>query len=377
MILSALGVINNLGDSKRSVFDDAVSGNQDKLRENPLFSGKYTGNVTVELPRIEDEKYNFRTNQLLLHCFYQIESEWIRISSEYSLSRIGVIIGSNNTGMETALDKVDKVPLEKFRNEWLEAGAPADFLKEVSKASGPGYGISAACSSSAKAFAAARNFIEKDVCDAVLVGGTDDLFSPTIRGFGALGAYSKGKTNPFSQNRDGINIGEGAALFIMEKKGDGVKLIGVGESSDAYHITSPDPEGRGAILSMRRALEDAKLKSDQIDYINLHGTGTFQNDLMETKAVNEVFPDKHVLCASTKSLTGHLLGAAGAVESAFCWLMLSDYNSDHQLIPHIYDGVDMENPLNFAKKGTSKPIKYCLSNSFAFGGSNASVILGI
>lgn len=384
MILSALGIINNLGDSKENVLFNAISGNQDKLIENHLFPDKtiYTGDVTSELPSIINETYNFRANQLLLHCFYQIETGWSTITSKYKLSRIGIVLGSNNAGIEKFENYfgdyfINGVLPKKLKTEWLENGTLVDFLKEVTKAKGPGYGISTACSSSAKAFAVARNFIEQDICDAVLVGGVDDLCSFTIRGFNALGAYSKGKTNPFSRNRDGINIGEGAALFIMEKGNDGIKLMGIGESSDAYHITSPDPNGKGAILSMKRALADAQLDSEEIDYINLHGTGTFHNDLAETKAVNEVFPDKHVVCASTKSLTGHLLGAAGAVEAGFCWLMLSDYNRDGKLIPHIYDGIDMENPLNFVQKDSSKSIRYCLSNSFAFGGSNATIILGV
>jgi 3-oxoacyl-[acyl-carrier-protein] synthase-1 len=340
----------------------------------------YFGAVSRELPPIKDPDYDFRTNQLLLHCFYQIEDEWIKLTSKYDLQRIGIVLGSNNTGLEKfdthiksyfESKKID----DNLRIKWLEEGAPAEFLRTITGISGIAYTVSTACSSGAKIFASARNLIDSDVCDAVLVGGADDLCAFTIRGFNALEAYSSGITNPFSENRDGMNIGEGAAIFIMEKGRGGIEVLGIGESSDAYHVTSPDPSGAGAKKSMQSALLDASMAPQDISYINLHGTGTLHNDSMESMAVREIFGG-YPICASTKPLTGHLLGAAGATEIALCWLMMSDLNESHLLIPHIYDGQDMEYPLTFAKPGQCKKIKSCLSNSFAFGGSNASVIIG-
>jgi 3-oxoacyl-[acyl-carrier-protein] synthase-1 len=374
MKISVLGMINALGSSKIEILKNACSGNQFGIKMVGAIHGKrvYLGTVSEKLPHIEDSAYNFRTNQLLLHCFNQIEDEWTNLTSKYSSSRIGVVLGSNNTGLE----KLSLFSSNDFANiKWIEEGTPAEFLQKIGKIGGVTYTVSTACSSGAKIFATARNLICNDVCDAVLLGGANDLHPIMIGGFDALGAYSKKITNPFSKNRDGINIGEGAVLLVVEKGEGGIEVLGVGESSDAYQSTAPDLSGAGAKAAMRAALRESKLLLKDISYINLHGTGTMQNDLMEGAAVLETF-GHGVVCASTKPLTGHLLGTAGATEIALCWLMMSDLNEDSLLIPHIYDGEDMENPLIFAKPNQRQMVKYCLSNSFAFYGSNASVIIG-
>jgi 3-oxoacyl-[acyl-carrier-protein] synthase-1 len=196
-----------------------------------------------------------------------------------------------------------------------------------------------------------------------------------------LSALSLEPCNPFSKNRDGISIGEGGALFLITTKSMEVSIASVGESSDGYSMTSPDPEGRGAEKAMRRALKLASIQIEDVNYINLHGTGTLQNDSMEAKAVSNVF-GANVLCSSTKSIVGHTLGAAGAVEAAFCWLMLSKkFNPKQKALPHIWDGIPDDNLhlKNFVKMGDLLPVLegdlYVLSNSFAFGGSNASLLL--
>jgi 3-oxoacyl-[acyl-carrier-protein] synthase-1 len=202
----------------------------------------------------------------------------------------------------------------------------------------------------------------------------------TLNGFAALDALAQDYCNPFSRNRDGINIGEGAAVFLLSREPSPVAILGAGESSDAYHVSAPHPEGAGAILAMRRALEHARLKPDDIAYINLHGTATELNDAMEARAVAEVFGTR-TPCSTTKALTGHMLGAAGAAEAAFLWLMLEPRYASGLIPPQIWDGqADAGIPqLNLA------PLDYplaiadrcaALSNSFAFGGSNASLILG-
>ena len=260
----------------------------------------------------------------------------------------------------------------EFDFEQIRLGTPAEYLQEKVKFEGPAYVVSTACSSSSKVFYSARALIENDICDAVLVGGVDSLCRFAMNGFYALDALSLQHTNPMSKNREGINLGEGVALFVMEKDKNGIYLAGIGESSDAYHLTSPDPSGAGAIKSMQKALEDAALNACDIDYINLHGTGTLHNDSMETLAVSNLF-GKQTLCASTKPLTGHTLGAAGALELALSWLMLKE----NRIIPHVYDG-DYDDTLpdiRLASGKENKVIKTILSNSFAFGGSNASVIL--
>ena len=233
--------------------------------------------------------------------------------------------------------------------------------------------VSTACSSSLKVFESARKLIENGCCDAVLVGGVDARCDFALNGFNALSALSKKHTNPMSKNRDGINLGEGAALFIMERGCCGIKLLGIGESSDAYHLTSPDPSGSGAIASMKTALTDAGLNPGDIDFINMHGTGTVANDAMESLAINTVFGE-NVLCASTKPLTGHTLGAAGAISMGLAWLMLKyDF-----VIPHVFDGEYAPDcaKIKLAQIGDNKEINRVLCNAFAFGGSNASLIMG-
>ena len=198
-----------------------------------------------------------------------------------------------------------------------------------------------------------------------------------VNGFHALEAISPELTRPLSADRNGINLGEGAALFLLRKAGEGetgVELLGVGESSDAHHLTAPDPEGRGAEASMRAALADAGLGPSDIDYINLHGTGTTYNDAMECGAVRRVFGDA-TPCTSTKPLTGHTLGAAGAIEAALCWIALK---AGKGVPPHRVPSVDTSlAPFPVPGVGNDTVFKTALSNSFAFGGSNATVILGV
>jgi 3-oxoacyl-[acyl-carrier-protein] synthase-1 len=263
--------------------------------------------------------------------------------------------------------------------------APATFLADWLGLSGPAYCLSTACTSSARALLSAHRLLQQGPCDAVLCGGVDSLCRLTLNGFSALEAVSAERCNPFSFNRQGINIGEGAALFLMTKElmtreQTSIALLGGGASSDAYHISAPQPQGLGAQQAMRKALAAAGVTAEQIDYLNLHGTATAHNDAMESLAVQALFP-QGVPCSSTKPLTGHALGAAGALEAAFCWLSLSPYNSDNLLPPHLWDGQaeDRLPHLQLVAQGTRlahKPQRRLMSNSFAFGGNNLSLILG-
>lgn len=256
--------------------------------------------------------------------------------------------------------------------------SPAAFIKDYLQLQGPAYCVSTACSSSGKVFASARSLIENDLCDAVIVGGSDSLCDMTLNGFDSLEAISSELCLPFSANRKGINIGEGAALFIMSRQKSQVALLGVGESSDAHHISAPHPEGAGAVSSMQMALSDAGISSNDVGYLNLHGTGTELNDLMEGKAVHQVLPTTTIV-SSTKPLTGHTLGAAGATELAFCWLALNQQGPKYSLPKHAYDGhYDQEiPPLTLASSETHcSDLSIAMSNSFAFGGNNVSVIIG-
>ncbi|MGZ4960458.1 MAG: beta-ketoacyl synthase N-terminal-like domain-containing protein, partial [Methylomonas sp.] len=244
---------------------------------------------------------------------------------------------------------------------------------------GPAYTISTTCSSSANALASARRLLRLGVCDAVVVGGADALCGTTLQGFSSLAAVSSTHCNPFSKNRDGTIIGEGAALFLMSKRPSPIALLGVGASSDAYHISAPRPDGSGAFLAMQAALQDAGLPPEEINYINLHGTATPQNDAMESRAVGRLFGG-NTPCGSSKPVTGHCLGAAGAIEAGLCWLLLSELNLEKQLPPHLWDGeADPElEPLDFVPLANDGPnsLQYCLSNSFSFGGNNVSLLIG-
>jgi 3-oxoacyl-[acyl-carrier-protein] synthase-1 len=204
----------------------------------------------------------------------------------------------------------------------------------------------------------------------------------TINGFNALESIAPTLTQPFQEKRCGINIGEGAALFIMSSLKSDVKLSGFGETSDAYHISAPDPKAYGAIQAMKKALERAKLKEENIDYINLHGTGTLQNDAMEAKAVGNVFKNK-TPCSASKPLHGHCLGASGAIEAGLCWLLLSPLNEkNHYPMMPFFQSIDpslkiihliQKNEAN--RFSLRQKLQHCMSNSYAFGGNNASLIL--
>src|SRR5690606_23091114 len=236
---------------------------------------------------------------------------------------------------------------------------------------------STACSSSAKALASGARLLRAGIVDAVIAGGADSLCRFTVAGFQALESVSARRCLPFSRHRCGINIGEGAALFLLTREPGPVRLAGWGESADAHHMSAPDPSGAGAMSAMRQALQRAGWAPDEVDYLNLHGTATRHNDAMEARAVAEVLGTS-VPVSSTKPLTGHTLGAAGAVEAALSWIAMID-NPDQRLPPHWWDGeADPELPaLALATPGSraGAGLRRVMSSSFAFGGSNAVLAL--
>ena len=279
-------------------------------------------------------------------------------------SRIGAVIGTSNSTMEEFTDNPDRIDM----------AYPAERLKSKWGVGGPAWSVSTACSSSAKVFASARRLLASDICDAVVVGGADAYTRTVVEGFHSLEALSPSLTRPLAADRRGINLGEGAAMFLLRRgNADGIELLGVGESSDAYHLTAPDPDGLGAEASMRAALADAGLSPRDIDYVNLHGTGTTYNDAMECAAVRRVFGDS-VPCSSTKPMTGHCLGAAGAIEVALCWLAI---RRGRGMPPHCVSQVDSAlAPFPVPQIGDGSKVGVALTNSFAFGGSNATVVIG-
>lgn len=387
VFLNSLGLVNALGSGKEAVWKQSLAAHSPGMTQchmSLLNRDFLAGKVVGELPAIPEsiDRYSCRNNRLALAALKQIETD-IRLARErYSPQRIGVVLGTSTSGV----DETEKALTGYYRNNefpadyhysGIEIGSLAPFVADYCGVTGPCYVASTACSSSARVFATARGLINLDICDAVIVGGVDSLCNLTLGGFSSLEAVSAEVCNPFSVNRKGINIGEAAALFLMTREVSAVELRGVGESSDAWHMSAPEPEGKGAREAMGAALADAAVGAEAIDYINLHGTGTKLNDAMESHAIFSMFGD-NVLCSSTKPLTGHTLGAAGATEIAFCWLMLNDPIRT-RVIRHVYDG---ENDPDLSKiqlasdKPAAKEISLTLSNSFAFGGNNVAVILG-
>ena len=325
-----------------------------------------------------------RNNALALAALAQIRPAVDAAIARYGAGRVGVIIGTSTSGVgatEAALAahlETGALPAD-FHYGQQEMASPALFLARELGAAGPAYVHSSACSSSAKAMASAARLIRMGLVDAVVSGGVDTLCRFTVAGFSALESVSEVPCNPLGASRKGINLGEGAALFLMTREPAAVALCGWGESSDGHHMSAPDPQGGGARIAMNEALRRAGIAAGDIDYINLHGTATVQNDAMESRAVAELFGHE-VAVSSTKPFTGHTLGAAGAVEAAFCWLAMQDDNPEGKLPPHLWDGTaDPALPaLNVATPGArlDRPIRYALSNSFAFGGSNAALVFG-
>ena len=327
--------------------------------------------------------YGSRNNRLLLAALQDIGTQVARTAAHWGADRVAVIMGTSTSGIadgEAALAQLRGTGSWPAGYDYRqqEPGSPGEFAARALGLTGPAYTIGAACASSAKVFAAARRLIHAGLADAAVVGGADTLCRTTVGGFGALQALSRGRCNPFSRNRDGITIGEGAVAILMSVEPGPVELLGLGETSDAYHPTSPDPVGTGARTAMLAALAEAGLAPSQIGYINLHGTATALNDAMESRAVAGVF-GTDVPCSSTKPLTGHMLGAAGGCEAGFLWLVLARPEACPPLPPHLWDGAaDPELPaLHLAGRGELlAPGRAALTATFGFAGSNAALVLG-
>lgn len=391
--LNALGVICALGRDKRQVAQHLFAGDCSGMRleggwvpERELPVAAVHGDLAPIPPHLAEQ--SSRNNQLLLEAALQIRDDIEQAIQTYGRERIGVVLGTSTSGIdEASRGLAHYISNQQFPADYdyrqQELGAPANFLADWLQLSGPAYVISTACTSSARALMSAQRLLDLGLCDAVLCGGVDSLCKLTLNGFSSLEAVSDERCNPFSANRNGINIGEAAVLFVMSKqRGDGpaIALLGAGASSDAHHISAPEPSGRGALQAMQKALSRAHLQAGQINYLNLHGTATQHNDSMESLAVDALFP-QGVPCSSTKPMTGHTLGAAGALEAAFCWLSLSVDNPEHALPPHVWDGqADPALPalkwVTASERLSSIAPRYLMSNSFAFGGNNVSLIIG-
>ncbi len=300
----------------------------------------------------------------------------------YGPDRIGVFVGTSTAGIgatERAYRQRDPItgslPAAFDYQHTHNVFSVADFTRRWLGLTGVAFALSAACSSSAKAFASAWRQMRAGFCDAAVVGGVDSLCLTTLYGFNALGLASTQPCRPWDVERDGLNVGEGAGFALLEwaDPGDGrVLLLGYGESSDAWHMTAAHPEGAGAALAIQQALARADATPVQVDYINLHGTATPLNDAAEDRAVMRVFgPDTP--CSSTKGWTGHTLGAAGITEALLVHLCL-----EHGLIPGTLNTRRRDPKLNagIVLENRDRPLRLALSNSFGFGGANCSLLFG-
>ncbi|MCG2575788.1 beta-ketoacyl-[acyl-carrier-protein] synthase family protein [Dechloromonas sp. XY25] len=304
--------------------------------------------------------------------------------ARYGKTRVGVFLGTSTAGIlqtELAYRRRDAetgaLPDDFHYRTTHNSFSLAEFTRDYFGLAGMAMAISTACSSSAKVFAAAARQLELGTIDAAIVGGVDTLCLTTLYGFASLQLTSTRPCRPYDGERNGISIGEGAAFALLERADHpppgAMLLLGTGESSDAYHMSSPHPEGLGAKLAMEAALRSAGLSTADIGYINLHGTSTPANDAAEGKAVAALFGDR-VPCSSTKGATGHTLGAAGAVEAVICALALTD-----SFLPGSpgTQSLDPAIPVDYLLHGRAGTVRHALTNSFGFGGSNCSLILGV
>lgn len=380
--ITGLAMCNALGPTRRAVRDALFDG-QSGLGPSPIPVPFATvvGAVAGALPELPAAlaPWSTRTARIAARLLADLAPELDVLRSRWRPERIAVLLGTSTAGAD--------VTENAYRRFLLEGSLPPDYdlfrhhtygailhvVRRLTGAEGPAWVVSTACTSSAKPLASAKRLIETGLIDAAIVGGIDTLCAMTLRGFRSLDALSPEPARPFCADRRGLNIGEGGALLLMERTGEPLALLeGVGESSDAHHISAPHPEGVGARLAMQRALAEAGVPAASVDHVNAHGTGTRLNDVSEATAIESLF-GREVPIVSTKGYTGHMLGAAGATEAAIAILALAE-----DWIPASLgaDPVDPKIHARIAVERLHGRFERVLSNSFAFGGNNVSVLLG-
>jgi 3-oxoacyl-[acyl-carrier-protein] synthase-1 len=390
--ISAYSTVSACGLGNNALLKDLLA-NQSALAPLKLFElpfPTFVGEIKESLPEISPalELYQCRNARVALAALNTAE-DGVRTAvesakSRYGKQRVGVIIGTSTSGLyetESAyavLLEQHKMPDDFHFITQHAYQATARFLQLELDLKGPCYAISTACSSSAKAIASGQRLIASGVCDAVLVGGVDSLCRLTLRGFKSLELISAQRCQPMDKNRSGINIGEAAGLLLLEKNAAHTdiypQLLAVGESSDAYHMSSPHPDGLGAALAMTKALQLAGINHSDVDYLNLHATATKINDQVESLAAYRVLGSQ-VPCSGTKGVTGHTLGAAGALETIIALLALK-----YGFIPGTAGLQQTEDHCQctiIKKPVQNSNLSIAMSNSFGFGGNNASVIVSL
>lgn len=335
------------------------------------------GSIDEALPALPAKllAYDTRLARMAVLLCEPMQLQLAAAIRRHGASRVGIVVASSTGGLAASEQAIRAAKLpHTYSFERSHAFyALVQVLRGLSGARGPGYVVSTACSSGNKVFGCAQRLLAAGTLDAVLVGGIDTLCQVTVRGFHSLGILSARPCRPFAHERDGTSIGEGGALFLIERGAEAaVSLCGVGECSDAHHMTQPAPDGSGAAAAMRLALEEAGLDASQIDHVNAHGTGTPLNDAAEARAI-ELVLGAGVPVVSTKGATGHMLGAGAAMEAVFAIAAIER----GQIPPSL--GCEPRDPqikLAIAEAARAHACRYVMSNALAFGGSNASVIFG-
>ncbi len=399
LFLSKPGVMSCAGKNIDELWNSVLEGNQKGIGRATACNGDefYAARIKDSELKPSSARFDMKIMRIEEAALEQISDDIKAAIEKYGAERLAVCVGSCDNGTEFSL--------AGHRKYFADGDFPKDYSLEIQGADyvstfiaekfgikGPCNTFSTACSSSAGAIIKAAEMIMAGLVDAAVVGGIDIASDTTLIGFDSLEAVSSEITNPFSKNRHGITLGDGAAFFVLSKEkvvsigSNTMRLLGWGESADAYHMTSPDPSGAGAEKAIRRALENSGVAATNVGYINLHGTGTKFNDSMESIAVDKVFGADgiKVPVSTTKPVTGHTLGAAAALEAAICWKALVENNGKNNItLPvQVWDGERDEelpeiNIVDSKSEAVKGDLKICLSNSFAFGGANACLVLGV
>lgn len=391
LVLTRFTAVNALGRGLEAIFGQLKSGTSGltPCRFEDVKLETHVG----EVAGLDDEpvverlaEFDCRNNRLAQAALRQdgFEHAVAAAVASYGASRIAVVLGTSTSGiLATEHAYRNRDPVSGALPDGFHFAtthnlyASTDFVQRYLGLSGPAAMISTACSSSAKAFAQAWRLMQLGLCDAAVVGGVDSLCLNTLYGFASLDLVAREPCRPCAADRAGISIGEAAGFALLEwpeeaEATSGVRFLGYGESADAYHMSTPEPEGAGAELSMRRALESAGLVPDAIDYVNMHGTASAVNDAMEDKAITRVF-GRNTPCSSTKGWTGHALGAAGITEAVISALCIQ-----RGFLPGCLNtrSLDPAFTSRVLRDSTTGELSHVVSNSFGFGGSNCSVVFG-
>ncbi|NLM04398.1 MAG: beta-ketoacyl-ACP synthase II [Clostridiales bacterium] len=403
VVVTGLGCVTPIGTGKDKFWENLVSGTSGLDYISKFDTSEYPTKIAAEVKDFNPEDFIDKKDIKKMDRFTQfaIASSKLAIEdADLDIEKVdsenfGVVIGSGIGGIETFEEQSERFAkrgprrISPFFIPMMIGNMGAGQVSINFNAKGPNSTVVTACASATNAIGEAFRIIRNGYADIMITGGTEASITPlAVAGFCAMKAMSTHEgdptkaSRPFDKNRDGFVMGEGSGILILEELDHALKrgariyaeIVGYGMSGDAYHITTPDPEGSGAVLAMDNALKDAEINYTDIDYINAHGTSTPYNDKFETLAIKKLFKEhaKSLLISSTKSMTGHLLGAAGGIEGIAC--SLSIYND---LVPPTinYETPDEECDLNYVpNKAVKAEVKYALSNSFGFGGHNASII---